>query len=81
MTTGEGDQVDGELAQIGVELTGEAEGASDTAHDGRHEMAEISECGGGELQSAEADVVRAKRRRQNACVRNGSVENLRRSRR
>jgi hypothetical protein len=79
--TGEGDQVDGELAQIGVELTGEAEGASDTAHDGRHEMAEISECGGGELQSAEADVVRAKRRRQNACVRNGSVENLRRSRR
>jgi len=57
--TGEGDQVDGELAQVGVELTGEAEGASDTAHDGRHKMVEISESWGGELESAEANVVQS----------------------
>ncbi len=30
MESGEGDQVDGELSEIGVELTGESEAASDT---------------------------------------------------
>jgi hypothetical protein len=57
--TGEGNQVHGELAQVGVQLTGEAEGACDTAHNGRNEMVEVSKSWGGELQSAEADVVKS----------------------
>mmetsp|Transcript_31309 Transcript_31309/g.79466 ORF Transcript_31309/g.79466 Transcript_31309/m.79466 type:complete len:502 (-) Transcript_31309:80-1585(-) len=55
--TGEGHDVDGELAEIAVELAGEAERAGDARHDGRHEVVEVTEGGGGELEGTEADVV------------------------
>ena len=55
--TGEGDQVDSKLAEISIELTREAEAAGDARHDGRDEMVEVSEGGGGELEGPEADVI------------------------
>merc|ERR1711881_427763 len=57
METGEGDQVDGELAEIGVELTGEAEAAGDTGEGSGDEMVEITVGRGGELEGSEADIV------------------------
>ncbi len=54
---GEGDQVDGQLAQVSVQLTREAQGAGDAAHDGRDEVVQVTKGGGGQLQGAEADVV------------------------
>jgi hypothetical protein len=56
--TGEGDQVDRELTEISVELTGEAEAAGDTGHDGGDEVVQVTEGGGGELEGTEADVVK-----------------------
>ncbi|BAS81863.1 Os03g0105633, partial [Oryza sativa Japonica Group] len=53
----EGDEVDGELAEVGVELAGEAEAAGDAAHGGGDEVVEVAEAWGGELEGAEADVV------------------------
>jgi hypothetical protein len=55
--TREGDKVDGELAKVGVELTGEAEAASDTGHSGRHEVVEVTVSGGCEFEGTEADIV------------------------
>mmetsp|Transcript_21139 Transcript_21139/g.29810 ORF Transcript_21139/g.29810 Transcript_21139/m.29810 type:complete len:311 (+) Transcript_21139:547-1479(+) len=55
--TGEGDKVNGKFAEVGVELTGEAEAASDTGHSGRHEVVEVTVSGGGELEGTEADIV------------------------
>lgn len=55
--TGEGDEIDCEFAEIGVELTGESEAASDTGHGGGHQMVEISIGRGGELEGAEADII------------------------
>ena len=57
METGEGDEVDGELSEIGVELTREPEAAGDSRHGGGDEMVEISVGGSGELEGSEADVV------------------------
>jgi hypothetical protein len=44
--TGEGDQVDGQLAEVGVELSGEAQAAGDAAHRGRDQMVQIADCKG-----------------------------------
>jgi hypothetical protein len=57
METGEGDQVDSELSEIGVELTGESEAAGDSGEGGGDEMVEITVGGGGELEGPEADIV------------------------
>merc|ERR1711881_75231 len=57
METGEGDQVDGELAEVGVELTGETEAAGDTGEGSGDEMVEITVGRGGELEGSEADIV------------------------
>mmetsp|Transcript_11297 Transcript_11297/g.27580 ORF Transcript_11297/g.27580 Transcript_11297/m.27580 type:complete len:367 (+) Transcript_11297:16-1116(+) len=54
---GEGDEVHRQLAEVGVELTGETKAAGDARHDGRDEVVEVAESGGGEFQGAEADVV------------------------
>jgi hypothetical protein len=51
------DQVDGNLTEIAVELTGESQGASDTAHAGAHKVVQVTVGWGGELEGAEADVV------------------------
>ena len=56
---GEGDEVDGELAEVGVELTGEAEAAGDAGHDDGDEVVQVAEGGGGELEGSETDVVQS----------------------
>jgi hypothetical protein len=58
METGEGDQVNGELAEIGVKLSGESEAAGDTGESSRDEMVKITVGGGGELEGSEADIVK-----------------------
>lgn len=55
--TGEGNHVDGELAQVGVELTRETERDGDTGHDGRDEVVQVTVRGVVELEGAHADVV------------------------
>jgi len=55
--TREGDKVDSELAEIGVELTGEAEAACDARHGSGDQVVEVTIGGGRQLQRAEADVV------------------------
>jgi hypothetical protein len=55
----EGNHVDSQLPQIGVELTGEARASSDTRHDDTHEVVKITICWGCELESTEADIVQS----------------------
>merc|ERR1711977_772103 len=55
--TGEGDEIDTELAEVRVELTREAKAASHTGHAGGAEMVEVTIGGSGELEGTEADVV------------------------
>merc|ERR1712195_122279 len=57
MESGEGDQVDGELSEVGVELTGESEAAGDSGEGGGDEMVKVTVGGGGELEGSEADIV------------------------
>merc|ERR1711990_1032057 len=55
--TGEGDEVHGELTEVSVELTREADAGGDAGHGGGDEVVEVTVGGGGELEGAEADVV------------------------
>jgi len=55
--SGEGSQVNGELSEIGVELTGESEAAGESGEGGGDEMVKITVGGGGELEGSEADIV------------------------
>merc|ERR1711939_888540 len=55
--SGEGGEVDGELSEIRVELTGESEAAGEAGEGGGHEMVGITVGGGGELEGSEADIV------------------------
>merc|ERR1711881_685283 len=57
MESGEGNEVDSELSEVGVELTGESDGAGGTGHGDGDEMVEITVGGGGELEGSEADIV------------------------
>jgi len=57
METGEGDEVNGELSEVRVKLSGETEAAGDTGKGGGDEMVEITVGGGGELEGSEADIV------------------------
>merc|ERR1711885_41901 len=57
METGEGDEVNGELSEVRVKLSGETEAAGDTGKGGGDEMVEITVGGGGELEGSEADTV------------------------
>ena len=59
MESWEWDQVDGELSEIGVQLSWESEAASDTGKGGRNEMVKITVGWGGELKSSEADIVKS----------------------
>ncbi|THG02814.1 hypothetical protein TEA_017044 [Camellia sinensis var. sinensis] len=47
----EGDEVDGKLAEIKVQLTRKPEATGDTTHGGRNQMVQISKAGSGELES------------------------------
>jgi hypothetical protein len=55
--TREGNQVDGHLAEVRVELTRESQASSDTGHDDGHEVVQVIVGRGGQLESAEADLV------------------------
>lgn len=55
--TREGNHVDGELAEIGVELTGETEGGGHTGHNGGDEVVQVAVGGLGELEGTHADIV------------------------
>merc|ERR1719201_2802283 len=55
--TRERHHVDGELAQVGVELAREPEAGGHARHGGRDEVVEVAVGRGGELERAEADVV------------------------
>jgi hypothetical protein len=55
--TREGDQVDGEFAEVRVELTRETETTSDTRHGGRDEVVEVTISGGSEFEGTEADII------------------------
>jgi len=57
--TGEGDEVDGELSEVRVELTGEAEAAGHTGEGSGDQVVKITVGGGGELEGAEADIVKS----------------------
>lgn len=55
--TREGNHVDGELAKIGVELTGETKGGGHTGHDGGDEVVQVTVGRLGELEGTHANVV------------------------
>jgi len=55
--TGEGGKVDGKFAQIRVQLTRESEAACDTAHSVGNKVVKVTEGGGVDLESAEADII------------------------
>ncbi len=54
---GEGNQVDSQLAQVSIQLAGEAQAAGHARHHGADEVVQVAEGGGGQLQGPEADVV------------------------
>jgi hypothetical protein len=58
MESGEGCEVNGELSEIGVKLTGESEAAGESGDGGWDEMVKITVGGGGELEGSEADIVK-----------------------
>ena len=55
--TGEGDHVDGQFTQIGVQLTRETQTSCDARHGERDEVVEVTVGWGGQTQGSEADVV------------------------
>jgi len=55
--TREGNQVDGHLAKVRVKLTRESQASGDTGHDDGNQMVQVIVGRGGQLESAEADVV------------------------
>jgi hypothetical protein len=57
METGEGDQVDSQLSEVRVQLTGESQAAGNTGHGGRDQVVEVTIGGGGQLEGSEADIV------------------------
>ena len=58
---GEGDHVDGQLPQIGVELAGEAERRRHSRHGGADQVIQVAVRRRCQLQRAEADVVKSLR--------------------
>ncbi|GMT14310.1 hypothetical protein PFISCL1PPCAC_5608, partial [Pristionchus fissidentatus] len=55
--TREGNHVDGQLAEISIELTRESQAGRNSRHGHRHEMVEVSVGRVGQLESTEANVV------------------------
>jgi len=55
--TGEGDHVDGELPQVGIQLTGEAKTGGHAGHGEGDQVVEVTVGGSGQLQCPEADVI------------------------
>ena len=61
--TGEGDHVDGQLAEISVQLTGEAQAGGDAGHGGGDQVVKITVGWGGELQGTEVKLESVKTRK------------------
>ena len=59
MESGEGDQVDGQLSEVRVQLTGESQAAGHTGHGGGDEMVKVTIGGGGQFEGSEADIVKS----------------------
>jgi hypothetical protein len=57
METWEGNQIDGKLPEIRVELSGESEAAGNSGDGSRHQVVKITICWGSELESSEADII------------------------
>merc|ERR1712066_897710 len=57
MESGERNEVDSELSEIRVKLTGESEAAGNTGESSRNEMVKITIGRGGELEGSEADII------------------------
>lgn len=57
METRERNQVDGHLAEVRVKLTRESQTSGDPGHDDRNQMVQVIVGRGGQLESAEADIV------------------------
>lgn len=55
--TREWHHVDGQLAQVRVQLTGETQGDGDARHDSRHQVVQVAVGGVGQLERTHADVV------------------------
>lgn len=55
----EGNHVDGQLPQVGVQLTREAQAGGNARHDDRHKVVEITVCWGRQLEGAEANIVQS----------------------
>lgn len=57
MKTREGHHVNGQLSKVRVKLTGETKTCGDTRHNDRDKMVQVTICGGGELESTQANVI------------------------
>ncbi len=57
--TWEWHEVNSELSQVRVELTGESEAAGNTGESGGNEMVKITVGWGGELEGSEADIIKS----------------------
>ena len=57
--TREGNHVDSQLAEVGVELTGETQTGGDTGHDGGNQVVQVTVRGVGQLEGTHADVVQS----------------------
>merc|ERR1712086_937281 len=57
MQAREWDEVDGDLAEVAIQLTREAEAACHSTHCGADKMIQVTICGCGQLQGAEANIV------------------------
>jgi hypothetical protein len=57
--TRERNHVDGQLAEVGVQLTGETQTGGDTGHDGGDKVVQVSVGGRGQLEGTHADVVQS----------------------
>jgi hypothetical protein len=55
----ERNQVNSQLSQVRVQLTGESDAACDSGHSSGHQMVQVSVCGGGEFQCSEANIVKS----------------------
>jgi len=59
MESGERHQIDSQLSQVRVQLSGESQAASDTTHSDGDQMVQISVSGGGQLQGSETDIIKS----------------------
>jgi len=59
MESGEGDQVNSQFSQIGVQLTGESKTTGNSGHSGGNQMVKITIGGGGQFQGSEADIIKS----------------------